>query len=589
MRISLSVYAALTVVLTFVCHPTLAAVGPRATLKVSNKVVNPDGFKRSSTVVQGSHPGPLITAKKGETFRLNVVNDLTDKTMLRSTSIHWHGMLQHQSAWADGPVGITQCPISPGRSFQYEFTNKDKAGTHWYHSHFGTQYCDGLRGPIVIYDPQDPHRLLYDVDDESTVITLADWYHTVGPSLGGIPIADSTLINGLGRYPGGPAAPLAIINVQRGRRYRFRLVSMSCDPNYMFSIDGHDMTVIEADGENTVPMTVNAIQIFAGQRYSFVLHANQNVDNYWIRALPNAITPEMELAKGFKGGINSAILRYKGARAVDPKTTQQKKVNLLSEAKLRPLLLDPRAPGKPYPGGADVNINLDMSMNSQGFTINGKNFHEPSVPLLLQLMSGAKTAQELLPDGPLFVLPRNKVIELTMPAGVVGGPHPFHLHGHPFSVVKSAGETKPNYLNPLRRDVVSAGDIGSNVTIRFVTDNPGPWIMHCHIDFHYVNGLAVVFAEDPDSLKSKPTPAPAPAPKWNLFNSFYNLWKPPTPPAPTNPPAAWNELCPIYDALSAADTEVQLVPRSGVNHFHHAHRHFKHSSSGLRGLEQGPA
>ncbi len=68
-------------------------------------------------------------------------------------------------------------------------------GTYWYHSHFKNQYCDGLRGPLVIYDPNDPHRGLYDVDNgkidfgkesftrlrvifaESTVITLADWYH----------------------------------------------------------------------------------------------------------------------------------------------------------------------------------------------------------------------------------------------------------------------------------------------------------------------------------------------------------------------------------------------------------------------------
>ncbi len=38
-------------------------------------------------------------------------------------------------------------------------------GTYWYHSHYGLQYCDGLRGPLVIYDPNDPHRHLYDVDD----------------------------------------------------------------------------------------------------------------------------------------------------------------------------------------------------------------------------------------------------------------------------------------------------------------------------------------------------------------------------------------------------------------------------------------
>lgn len=46
---------------------------------------------------------------------------------------------------------------------------------------------------------------------------------------------------------------------------------MSCDPNFMFSIDGHNMTIIEADGVETQPVTVNTLQIFAAQRYSFVV------------------------------------------------------------------------------------------------------------------------------------------------------------------------------------------------------------------------------------------------------------------------------------------------------------------------------
>ena len=50
-----------------------------------------------------------------------------------------------------------------------------------------------------------------------------------------------------------------------------RLVSVSCDPNFLFSIDGHDMTVIEVDGVNSQPLTVDQIQIFAAQRYSFVV------------------------------------------------------------------------------------------------------------------------------------------------------------------------------------------------------------------------------------------------------------------------------------------------------------------------------
>ena len=99
---------------------------------------------------------------------------------------------------------------------------------------------------------------------ESTVITLADWYHLPSPSLPVIPQSNSTLINGKGRYVGGPKVELAVINVQRGKKYRFRLVSLSCDPNYTFSIDGHDLTIIEADGELTRPLTVGSIQIFAG-------------------------------------------------------------------------------------------------------------------------------------------------------------------------------------------------------------------------------------------------------------------------------------------------------------------------------------
>ena len=115
-------------------------------------------------------------------------------------------------------------------------------------------------------------------------------------------------------------------------RYRFRLVSLSCDPNYTFSIDNHTMTVIEADTVNTQPLEVDSIQIFAAQRYSFVLEANQDVDNYWIRALPNAGT------LGFADGINSAILRYDGAAAVEPAAiTAPTSTNPLLETNLHPL------------------------------------------------------------------------------------------------------------------------------------------------------------------------------------------------------------------------------------------------------------
>jgi hypothetical protein len=62
---------------------------------------------------------------------------------------HWHGFFQSGSAWADGPTGVTQCPIVPGNSFLYEFSAAEQAGTFWYHSHFCELVVVSHRHPIL--------------------------------------------------------------------------------------------------------------------------------------------------------------------------------------------------------------------------------------------------------------------------------------------------------------------------------------------------------------------------------------------------------------------------------------------------------
>ncbi|KAF7364189.1 Laccase I [Mycena sanguinolenta] len=488
-----------------------AAIGPVGVLPIVNAHIAPDGFQRSSVLAGGTFPGPLIQANKGDTFAIDVVDALTDNTMLKSTSIHWHGIFQEGTNWEDGVAFVTQCPITPGQSFLYNFKAPDQAGTYWYHSHLSTQYCDGLRGPLVIYDPNDPQKHLYDIDNESTIITLSDWYHYPSPQHPTIPIFNSTLINGLGRYADGPASPLAVISVTQGKRYRFRLISMSCDPNWIFSIDGHQMSIIEVDGVAHQPLTVDSIQIFAGQRYSFVLTANQKVDNYWVRAVP-------EIAGSNQGFVNgTAILRY-------------------AETALHPLVNTP-VPGQPYPGGADMVLNLPITLTPNfTFALNGTSFVPPTAPVLLQILSGAQSAQSLLPKGGVIELPPNKVIEISIPGGSPGSPHPFHLHGHNFHVIRSAGNSTYNFANPVIRDVVSTGLLPTDLTTfryfvlinpypsvlttsrRFVTDNAGPWFLHCHIDWHLEVGLAVVFAENIPQI------------------------------AQEKPPLAWDSLCPLYNA-----------------------------------------
>ncbi|KAL0572350.1 laccase, multicopper oxidase, benzenediol:oxygen oxidorectuctase [Marasmius crinis-equi] len=517
---------------------SLASIGPVADLVISNKDVSPDGFTRGAVVAGDSTIGPLIVANKGDQLQINVVNNLDDDTMLQSTSIHWHGFVQKGTAWADGVAFVSQCPIPKGDSFLYDFSTGDQAGTFWYHSHLSTQYCDGLRGPIVVYDPEDPYLSLYDVDDgkstyyirliptphaipsrlESTVITLSDWYHTKAKQIAfGTP--DSTLINGLGRWSQGDlTAPLSVITVESGKRYRLRVVNTACDPMYDFHIDQHNFTVIEADSVSHQPVTADSVKIYAGQRYSVILEANQPVGNYWIRANPNVGST------GFTMGINSAILRYVGASEEEPDNTAFTSAAPLSETSLIPLE-SPGAPGLPQAGGVDAAYHLNFQFGSTGtFTLNGNTFTPPTVPVLLQILSGAQTPESLLPEGFVLPLPGDSTVELSFTGGLLGIEHPMHLHGHTFDVVRPAGSSTYNYENPVRRDVVSIGGASDNVTIRFTTDNPGPWILHCHIDWHLEAGFAVVFAEKTDSWNSTITPS-----------------------------TDWDTLCPAYDSLTDGD------------------------------------
>ncbi|KAI3621083.1 laccase [Moniliophthora roreri] len=499
-----------------------AAIGPVADLVITNEVVAPDGFSREAVLAGGSTIGPLIVGTKGDTFKLNVVNNLNvpDQSMLQSTSIHWHGFFLKNTAWADGPAFVTQCPIVKGDSFLYEFPVPDQAGTFWYHSHLSTQYCDGLRGAIVVYDPNDPHASLYDVDDESTVITLADWYHAKAKTIV-VGNPDTTLINGLGRWSQGTATQLAVVTVEAGKRYRMRVANIACDPAYTFHIDNHLMQDCHRSGRSESRSGTSRLVQDLRRTAIFVrrfkqLNANQPVGNYWIRANPN-----LGVA-GFVNGINSAILRYVGAPEAEPTSTFSP-TNLLNEVDLHPLE-NPGAPGNPTLGDVDYALNLAFSFQQGRFRVNGVSYESPTVPVLLQILSGAQTADTLLPEDSVYPLPPDSVVELSMPGGLLGLEHPLHLHGHAFDVIRSAGSSTYNFVNPPRRDVVNIGQASDNVTIRFRTDNAGPWFLHCHIDWHFEGGFAVVFAERTD--------------EWGTS---------------INPPPAWDQLCPIYDSTPTTD------------------------------------
>jgi len=499
-------------------HGSYGAGEQHYDLTIDSGIEAPDGYPRRAIRVNGKFGAPLLTAYAKDRLFVNVTNHISDPEIRNSTSIHWHGPFQNRTQSEDGAAFITQCPISPGHNYVYNFSTVGQTGTYWYHSHLSDQYCDGLRGPLVIYDPEDPLKYLYDVDDESTVITLGEWYHD--PSIKAMALAleggklspepKSILINDVGKFPGGPKVNNAVVPVKKGLRYRLRFVNLGCLASIKVAIDDHRFTVIEADGQEIQPLEVDSIRIFPGQRYSVVVNANQTIGNYWIRT---STIPALHEPIG-TSNIYNAILRYDTAPEVDPETITGGDKELKEEDMVP--WVEPGSLGD-KPADFNETLNFRPNFSNLRWEINNVSFFSPKMPELLQILNGNT---KLVPEGSIITVKGQDIVELTIPDTLpVANAHPFHLHGHAFDVIKSAYQTERNYKNPPRRDVVGVyGD--SEVVIRFRADNAGPWIFHCHIDWHLNRGLAVVIAEDVPGVKE---------------HAYI--------------PPAWNELCPIYDAL----------------------------------------
>ncbi|GKV01687.1 hypothetical protein SLEP1_g14227 [Rubroshorea leprosula] len=216
--------------------------------------------------------------------------------------------------WFDGTVGLTQCPILPGSTFKYEFV-LDRAGTYLYHSHYGMQRVAGLYGSILVSLPDGKlEPFTYDYDQS---IHLNDWYNkstyeqAVGLSsipFGWVGEPQSLLVNGKGRFNcsqfTAPSVDVGICNTTNpecspysltlvpGKTYRLRISSLTALSSLSFQIEGHNMTVVEADGSYVEPFVVQNLFIYSGETYSVLVKADQDPSrNYWITANVVARSP----------------------------------------------------------------------------------------------------------------------------------------------------------------------------------------------------------------------------------------------------------------------------------------------------------
>ncbi len=66
--------------------------------------------------------------------------------------------------------------------------------------------------------------------------------------------------------------------------------------------------------------------------------------------------------------------------------------------------------------------------------------------------------------------------------------HPIHIHGHTFTVLGSDKRTLP----PHHADTVLLME-EETVEVAFVADNPGRWMLHCHVAEHQETGMMAYF------------------------------------------------------------------------------------------------
>ncbi len=419
-----------------------------ATVRVAGKSVQTWAFN-------GTVPGPQIRLAAGDTLKATVVNNLP-----QPLSMHWHGIALRNDM--DGVPGVTQQAIAPGGSFTYTFTVPD-AGTYWYHPHTGVQLDRGLYGALIV-TPRSAEKVL------DIPVLLDDWTDGLGETpdqvlarlragsgtssssghdMGGTDMGSNGTDTGDVAYPaylanGRTADSPTEYDVKPGQKVRLRLINAGADTAFRVAVGGSRLTVVATDGFPVEPVTVDTLKIAMGERYDVEVTVPPS----------GGVLPLVAVADG-KTGQALAVLRAGDGEMpmadVQPRELTGRQLKLTDLHATAADTLPTGAPDRTY------RVRLTGSMTAYNWGISAPSSGGATMPV---------RAGERI---------RLVITNMTMMA------HPIHLHGHTFQVNTGPGPGP-------RKDTVLVPVMGS-VTVEFVADNPGQWMLHCHNIYHAEVGM----------------------------------------------------------------------------------------------------
>ena len=386
----------------------------------------------------GTVPGPALRYRQGERLRLEVENALGAET-----TVHWHGVRLPNAM--DGVPHVTQAPIAArGGRFTYEFDLPD-AGTFWYHPHLGNpeQVSRGLYGALVV-EEREPPEVARDL-----VWVLSDWELDREARL------DEEFLNPMAASHDGRIGNTVTLNgvvpesfvVRAGERLRLRLVNASSARIYALTFEGHAPMVIAYDGHPVAPQPAARVVLGPGMRADLMLDCaaqpgsrHRVIDSFYRRNAYELLRLEYR---------DETPLR----RSFPPLRM------LRTNPVARPDLARALRHRVVFGGGAMGAVPSQGEHKGMFWTVNGKPIreHDHHAPLL-ELKSRQSYLLELVND--------------------TAWHHPIHLHGHAFRVLPGERWGDTVLLEPKSR-----------AEIAFVADNPGDWMLHCHVLEHQASGM----------------------------------------------------------------------------------------------------
>ncbi|CDP01153.1 unnamed protein product [Coffea canephora] len=508
--------------------------------------------------VNGLFPGPTVHIREGDTTIIRVHNKGT-----QNITIHWHGVKQPMYPWSDGPAYITQCPIMPGKSFSQKIRLSDEIGTMWWHAHSDWSRAT-VHGAIRVY-PKRGDTYPFPRPYAEVPITFGEWWKsdvqavlTEFKSNGGFPNnSDAFLINGQpgDLYPCSKPDTFKLA-VEYGKTYMLRMVNAAMNSILFVSIANHKITVVGSDGSYTRPLKTDYVAISPGQTIDCLLEADQKPGHYYMAAkaydsttdnttttaiieyignyTPSSppVFPNLPMSNDTKASTNFTWSLRSLARKVDVPTHVDTKLYFTLSVNLRPCEANNTCAG---PRGQRLATSINNIsfvspqfdiLHAYYYSLRGvfrKNFPR-FPPFVFNFTADSLPATLLNPtrDTRVRVLEYNNSVELVFQGTnlVAGIDHPMHLHGHSFYVVgagignhdKEKDPLKYNLVDPPLMNTIAVPKNGWTA-IRFKANNPGVWLLHCHLERHLTWGMDMAFLTKNGKLPGQqmlPPPPDAP-------------------------------------------------------------------------------